>query len=247
MVMERLDAARRHRGNQDPTRQFAIEKAKRILREADVVDPGPKVPMQKRLVEEIMDRLNLFAEWERQTERYVELGFHKELGLTGEEYLVSLPQFEPQPKTFAGRFDIPLLVETRIPPSRQAQLAGLQYYLGDLNVHDWETDPKKYKTPDMPYTTWMQDEMKNLNKSVSYVRQHFASDERGATLLDGIALYIVNPNMLKNHAIDLPGTSVDAVSAPCLKLWGSRPAVDYAPVGSSFPGFGSASCGRNEA
>ena len=42
MVMERLDAAGRHPENQDPTKQFAIAQAKRLLRAAKVKDPGPK-------------------------------------------------------------------------------------------------------------------------------------------------------------------------------------------------------------
>lgn len=43
MVMERLDAAVKHPENQDPTKQFAIAQAKRLLRDAKVKDPGPKV------------------------------------------------------------------------------------------------------------------------------------------------------------------------------------------------------------
>ena len=43
MVMERLDAAGKHPENQDPTKQFAISAAKRLLRDAKVEDPGPKV------------------------------------------------------------------------------------------------------------------------------------------------------------------------------------------------------------
>src|SRR3989344_8178477 len=42
MVMERLDAAGKHPENQDPTKQFAIAQAKRLLRDAKVKDPGPK-------------------------------------------------------------------------------------------------------------------------------------------------------------------------------------------------------------
>ncbi len=42
MVMERLDAAGKHPDNQEPIQQFAIKEAKRLLRSAGVVDPGPK-------------------------------------------------------------------------------------------------------------------------------------------------------------------------------------------------------------
>lgn len=41
MVMERLDATRRHPGNNDPVKQFAIAQATRLLVDAGVTDPGP--------------------------------------------------------------------------------------------------------------------------------------------------------------------------------------------------------------
>lgn len=47
MVMERLDAASRLPENQDPTKQFAIKQAKRLLHAAKVKDPGPKDQVQE--------------------------------------------------------------------------------------------------------------------------------------------------------------------------------------------------------
>lgn len=248
MVMERLDAAGRHPDNQDPVRQFAIGQTKRLLHEAKVKDPGPKQDRstlaQKPSVERI-DSINLDLEWKRQSGRYVELGFHKELGLSEENYLASLSRFEPQPEVFVGRFDIPILVETRIAPKRQAELAGLNYLLRGLNVHDWEDDPKKYKTPKIPYTTWMQDGKKNLKRSVRDVRRTLEADERGATEYDGIARWIANPSVLEDHNIDLPGTSVGSDNAPYLDRWGGRPGVDcWGRVDNVDPRYGSASCGR---
>jgi S-methylmethionine-dependent homocysteine/selenocysteine methylase len=51
MVMERLTAARKHPENKDDTRQFAIEQARRMLIEARVVDPGPKVDTLSPVIE----------------------------------------------------------------------------------------------------------------------------------------------------------------------------------------------------
>lgn len=48
---------------------------------------------------------NLDAEWERQVRKYVELGFHTELGLPEDDYVSSLPKFESQPDHFKGRLD----------------------------------------------------------------------------------------------------------------------------------------------
>jgi hypothetical protein len=186
----------------------------------------------------------LEAQWQAQADRYVKLGFHRELDMSQEDYLASLPRFEPQPEAYKGRFDIPVLVETRIPAVRQAKLAGLNYYLEGHNPRDWEQDPKGYQTPQNPYTTWMQDGRINLDKSVEVVRTRLAEDERGATEWDGIALYIKSPQILKHHAIDLPGTSVGSAYAAFLSLWRVGPEVDAFRVGLALPLFGSASGGR---
>lgn len=188
--------------------------------------------------------IELDLECERQAERYLELGFHIKLGLSREDYLASLPRFKPQPEIFRGRFDVPVLVETRIAPSRQAKLAGLAYYLGGLNVRDWESDPSGYKTPVSPYTTWMQDGNKKFGKSVGNVRQTLEGDERGATVYDGVALWIKDPTVLDNHGITLPGTSVESALVPYLDRWRGKSEVYYGLVGLARSGFGSASCGR---
>lgn len=43
MVMERLSAAGRLSENKDPVKQFAIKNARRLLLDAGVKDPGPKI------------------------------------------------------------------------------------------------------------------------------------------------------------------------------------------------------------
>lgn len=250
MVMERLDAAGRHPKNQDPNRQSAINQARNLLITFGVIDPGSlseinRLPSAQRLSSgEEIDRIDLDLEWRRQSGRYVELGFHVELGLSVEDYLASLPRFEPQPESFRGCFDIPVLVEIRIAPSRQAKMAGLLYFLEGITVRDWDNDPKGYKTPDVPYTTWMQDGGKNLGKSMEDVRQELKPDERGATEYDGIALYITNTRVLNEHDIDLPGTSVGSDGAPYLYQWYGIFKVDCHLVDRADSGFGSASCGR---
>jgi len=181
-------------------------------------------------------------EWQIQAEKYIGLGFHKELGMSEAEYKSSLPQFESQPEAYIGRFDIPLLVETRIPAERQAELAGISVYYS--YSRDWEGDPEGYKTPTVPYTTWVQDGTKNLNKSVGKVRDNLVVDERGGTEFDGIALYIKDPEILEDHALDLPGTSVGSVLVAYLSRWDGEPKLRDHLVGGAGPDLGSVSCGR---
>jgi len=188
----------------------------------------------------------LEAEVERQAGRYKGLEFHKHKSLrisVGrlKDQIMSLVY--EQPEVFRGRFDIPVVVFGQISPKDQARLAGLNYYLDGLGMSDWEHDPQGYKTPETSYMTWIQDGTVNLGKSVEDVRKALAEDERGATIHDGIALYIANPDVLKDHFIDLPGTRVGSVSAPVLYLWDGGPGLDCR-VGDADSGFGSASCGR---
>jgi len=192
--------------------------------------------------------ISLQLEWSRQASKFIELGFHKKLGLSEEQYLATLPKFGSQPEGFKGRFDIPVLVETRVPPRSQLELAGFEAYLEGLEVYDWPGDPKGYKTPGMPYVAWVQDGSKSLNKSVEEVRRGLAPDERGATLLDGTGLVIAHTELLKGHYIHLPGSEVGGRNkfcyAPYLSLGGDGPRLSYGWFDSADWSFGSASCGR---
>lgn len=203
--------------------------------------------MAKEIREIIASHELLNAEFERLTKRYQELEFHKYLRVSAGVFKDTVMNLVvPQPESFRGRFNIPVVVFGQIPPEKQAELAGLNYFLGGLNVRDWEFDPKGWETPKTPYTTWMQDGKENLNRSVSVrdVRKTLEADERGATVYDGVALLIVNQSVLDDHYVDLPGTSVGSGYAPSLDRCDGRPEVYYYLTGYARPGFGSASCGR---
>lgn len=69
----------------------------------------------------------LEIEWERQAQKYIELDFPNVLGMSEIDFKNSLPKFEPQPESYKKRFDIPLIVVTKINPKRQLELAGFDY------------------------------------------------------------------------------------------------------------------------
>lgn len=197
------------------------------------------------------EKTTLEAEWQRQANRFVELGFHKELivdgrrvELTVQEYLKSLPRFESQPKEFRGRLNTPLLVETRIPIEKQMKLARIRYFLEALNKGDWSEDPQGYETPKLPYTTWTDEGARFMGRKVEDVRRELVPDERGGTEFDAVALYIAKPDVLKTRSLDLPGTAVGSDDAAYLALWYGQPELDYDFVGNASPAFGSLVCGR---
>jgi hypothetical protein len=192
----------------------------------------------------------VIKELERIAKNYQEMEFHKHSTLrvsAGRLKDMIMELSAPQPERFKGRFDIPVIVFGQIPVEDQAKLGGLNYGLKGLIVRDWEEDPRGYRTPKGTYITWMQDGGKNFNRSVEKVRYTLAPDERGATVYDGIGLYIARPNILTGHYVDLPGTSAGSDDAACLGSSVTGPRLDYHFAGAAAaPWFGSASCGRNK-
>lgn len=182
------------------------------------------------------ETIDLSSEWNRQARILAKL-FAKELKFkTQEEYIATLPKFEPQPESFKGRLDTLLLVETRVPIERQCKLAGIDYApphrygIDQLSsVEDWTGDSEGYKTPNTPYATWTNtpenlnpydfsretnEGKRFLNRDVKGVRQELLADERGGTVFDGVALYIAKPQYVKDLTgrgffLELLGTSID--------------------------------------
>ncbi len=188
------------------------------------------------------EKTTLEVEWQRQANRFIELGFHTELNLTKDDYLNSLPKFESQPREFKGRLDIPVIVETRISLRRMLDLIGIAQYFGADLVKDWEKG--QFETPKMPYSTWLNDGSINLKKSVGEVRKALKSDERGGTIFDGIALYLKDPKILEHHFLDLPGSQVDSDYAPYLYRWNGQSGLHPYFVDDRDPHDGSVVAGK---
>lgn len=249
MTMEYLEGEFRRLGDEDLAREISNIR-KRYAERHKQEDVHP-LSVEKMLRESLFPKpftteADLLVEYFSQCRKYIDLGFHRALGMTEEEYVESMPKFEFQTDPFKGRFDIPVLVETRIPLKQTANLAYLDYYLNDMEVADWMDDPERYRSPNIPYTTWMQDGKKYLGKSVRDVRANLAPDERGATVYDGIALFVLNPGLLhdKTHYIDLPGTSVGIGHAPNFQIWNSTPEIHHRHIVRASGNFGSVTCGR---
>ncbi|HKC14804.1 MAG TPA: hypothetical protein VKC89_02490 [Patescibacteria group bacterium] len=147
------------------------------------------------------------AEWERQAKRFVELGFHKELGLSEKDYLASVPRLTFL-QDLSQKFDFTVLVETRIPVERQCELAGIEYALDSSKVGDWPD--KKYTKPTAAYVAQLNDGRKTPGHSLDRVTAELEGkrkDERKATALEGLSLVIAHPGILDNVDLILPGSS----------------------------------------
>lgn len=168
--------------------------------------------------------------------------FAKELGLSREEYFESLPIFEPQPEAFQGKFDIPVIVETRVPLGRMLEIVKINAFFNIGEIEDWKDGGSKIAK--CPYIAWLKDGGGNLDVSVRNVRKNLASDERGGTIHDGLALYLRNPIILEHHFLDFPGSQVGSGSAPNLHLLYGGPGLDHRSVDHANPRFGPVVAGK---
>ncbi len=120
MTMRHLEGEFRRRGDRDFAEIVSILQDAFNERngqpDVDLPKTRREVPQRASRVQETQKpvEIDLNAEWQRQAGRYVALGFHNKLSLSEEDYLASLPKFEPQPESFAGRFDIPVLVQRKL-------------------------------------------------------------------------------------------------------------------------------------
>lgn len=177
---------------------------------------------------------SLSNELERQADIYKGLGVNK-------DDIMKL--LAPRPEGLPEELRIPVVtLGTSVDLKRQADFAGIETSY-DLSRG---YDTARGITFEQPHLIWMQDGSKYLGKNVKWVRGHQGKNERPATQYDGVAFITVNPDfrdLLRKHAIDLPGTAVESGHAPYLVGWDGRPRLNRHFVNDAFPSFGSASCG----
>lgn len=141
--------------------------------------------------------------------------FAKPLGLSRYEYIgTHLPPFCLQPEQYRGRFDKLVIVQTpqkELPLHRILDIVGVKIRLPQiLHQQDWQGDKGNFRTPVIPYVTYMDDGGGNLNKNSSDVRRQLLKDERGGTMLDGVFLYVFDRSILMSrHLPEMPGTQLD--------------------------------------
>ncbi len=185
-------------------------------------------------------------EWERQAYNLANR-FAAELGQSRDQYMAGLPKFTDQPEAYKGRFDAELLVQVptqKLTLARILEIAGVTNYLDLGKVKNWDKDPQKFKTPENIYIAWLHDGSRNKKRSVRDVRASLLADERGGTVYEGLALFIQNPDILKDHYLDLPGSQFGSDYAPSLNDWHGEPKLHASHVDNAYSHWGSVVVGR---
>lgn len=187
-------------------------------------------------------------EWVRLQEELAHL-FKGQLKMSRWQYVDTLPQYTPQPTEYQGRFDSVVLVQPPVPDKglslqRILEIVGLPYNQNVLKMTDWLDGKGKFRTPAVPYATWLDDGSRHLGVSPADVRKNLAEGERAGTGLDGTFLYVADRGVVRRHYLDLPGSKVSSGSAPYLGLWDGGPGLGCRWVGDVCPGYGSVVAGE---
>lgn len=184
-------------------RSFGVAGAERDVR----TEPEPPAPVRGIHPAQAGTR-DPDTEWQRQAGGLVAAGFAAELGLSAAEYLESLPRFTAQSPEYRGRFDAPVLVETRVSWERQYELFGIR--ISPFMAHF----PQPVATgPDSahraaPYAAWFTKWGQRFPGPTSPddARAALAPDEVGANLQEGGAVVHAFPELVASaRFFDLVG------------------------------------------
>ncbi|WP_432842243.1 hypothetical protein [Dactylosporangium sp. CA-092794] len=151
------------------------------------LDPHPGV---SRFVAE----LDAEAEWRRLTSLLVGFGFHDELRMSAESYVDSLPRFPARGGGYPGRFDVPLVLETRIPWQRQAALAGIRVVARTM---DYEPVDEASRMPAAPYAGWFTNWGARFPDPIAPgdARARLEPAEVGANLVELVTMTFAHPDL----------------------------------------------------
>ncbi len=184
----------------------------------------------------------------RHVDRFIELGFHRELGQTEEEYRDTFRPPHPfaQPERYRGKFDILITVDPRVPLDRQLRLARVAT---DINLrflrNGW--------TPGRPYAIWTHDGTLRDPENIKQV--FYQVDETPCPLVELLALYLQHPQLVikgEKFGIDAYGSRYEhngvifyVTGAPTMFEDYGRPTVDVIGRERSPDQWGALSRGLN--
>lgn len=155
-------------------------------------------------------------------DRFIELGFHEEMGQTQDEYRAKfiLSEGAKQPESYRGRFDVAVVVEPRIRLARLHERAGIRDYINTDNVTDITEYPK-----DCPYIIFTHDGQRYRPYSVEKALTLFEDDEVGTPQVEVTGFYLKHPEYLIRRGVDAAGSRYEGDDVPFFDLFYGRPKV----------------------
>jgi hypothetical protein len=190
------------------------------------------------------------AEHKRQMDIHVAFGFPEALGLSVGDYLASLPSPSPQPVEYQGRFDVPVLVETRLPWSEQAGLASVR-----LSNHSRRTTYRPFdaasEAPATPYWAWFSEWAGRFPEPIgpAEARSQLGPDEVGGSVHELVSMHMAHPELnergrffdaigylMEPLTVEGLSSEVPTDRTPCMYRWRHQAEVgaNLHPVGYSL-------------
>jgi len=172
-------------------------------------------------------------------------GWGKELGYgTFSDYLATIPEAPPFPEKYDERFPILTLVDARPGIGTSCDLAWVGHG-DDTDYADFESAESRDRKV---YWIRCQDGQRNHGRNVLDCRRSFATDERGLTPTEGVALFAQRPQAIDagTHSMDLPGCSdpeTDGLIPNLCEDWNLRPHIFWRYAELHLKDHGSASRG----
>lgn len=172
-----------------------------ISRQITLLSVTPKEEEEDPIIEQLrpkwqwlVDVPHLVGIWKRQVSRLIELGLHKELGLSSEEYKLSIPP--PHMGVHSELQNFPLLVDGRI------GLKGLKLAQMDCLIPLSITYHQGVELPEEAYWIDIQDGTRysqlSLFEGLTLLK---GKGQRPLTLPETIAIAIHYPQIIKNNPI----------------------------------------------
>jgi hypothetical protein len=196
-------------------------------------------PAAERAIDVVAPPDDLEAEWRRQVQRHVDRGFHRSLGLDIDTYVASLPRPTAQPPEYAGRFDVPLLVDGRVPWSDAAPLAGIN--LSALSRrHGYQPIDPSASRPTRAYWAWFSGWGQRFPDPIAPAdaRSALRDDEVAGDVTEMVAMHLAHPDLVErgrwleaigsvmpNAVIDNLSSPFDAMRVAGLMWWRARPEI----------------------
>lgn len=181
----------------------------------------------------------------QQIEQLIAQGNHTACGMSAETYRSLWPTTVVQPPEYAGRLDLPLLVDLAIKPDRLLALnRNIEEYVKVSSCTDLVAAPRHENgTVLTRYVAWIQTD-RWLNRKVADVRGEMPADEVGLVTAEGLHLPGQYEAILRKQAVDIPGSRCDEAGAPYVRWFDfERPLVHAIHVDSADPSYGSGSRG----
>src|SRR5205085_2181333 len=103
-------------------------------------------------------------------------------------------------ESYVGRFDLPLLVDPRMPLKKLNKLIGIKTTFDESLIAD------VVKIPTEPYAIWTHDGSRYRQYSVRDALHHFEPDEAPCVLMEVTHLFVQYPELFSQYGVDASGS-----------------------------------------